>query len=213
MQNTIIYLIRHADQLKIKAKRNNFNELEQITNEKIILSVNGEKEAEKLSKSVELKNIDVLWSSNYVRALSTAKYIAFENNISINIDANFNERKLGDLETLAKLGENKRHSYTVEQLLDEELTNVDGESRKEVKNRFEKSLNSILEENLQKRIAIVSHGAAIKYILMKWCELNELNQIVYNDNILIEDKLEIPNVIKLTFNDKKLIYIEKIACI
>ena len=59
-----------------------------------MLSVEGEINAQKLSNLEELKNINVLWSSNYVRAISTAKYIAFKNNIDINIDENFNERKL-----------------------------------------------------------------------------------------------------------------------
>ena len=50
------------------------------------LSDNGEILAEELSDRAELKNIDVLYSSNYVRAISTAKYIAKKNNIKINID-------------------------------------------------------------------------------------------------------------------------------
>lgn len=89
---TQVYLIRHSNQLKI---RNYISkESTQISNEKIVLSVEGEINAQKLSNLEELKNINVLWSSNYVRAISTAKYIAFKNNIDINIDENFNERKL-----------------------------------------------------------------------------------------------------------------------
>ena len=42
----------------------------------------------------ELKNIDEIFSSSYSRAISTAKYIAEENNIDIIIDKNLNERKL-----------------------------------------------------------------------------------------------------------------------
>ena len=88
---TYIYLIRHSEQLKIQ---NDIQEDSQIANEKIILSINGEKKAEEISKLEELKNIDVLWCSNYVRAISTAKYIATENNIDLNIDKNLGERKL-----------------------------------------------------------------------------------------------------------------------
>lgn len=90
---TNIYLIRHSEQLKLKNK-NVKGENSQIANEKIILSIEGEKKAEQLSELQELKNIDVLWCSNYVRAISTAKYIANKNNIEINIDEDFNERKL-----------------------------------------------------------------------------------------------------------------------
>ena len=87
---TNIYLIRHSEQLRLK----NDEDESQIANEKIILSVDGEKKAEGISKLDELKNIDVLYSSSYVRAIATAKYLALENNIEINIDKNFNERKL-----------------------------------------------------------------------------------------------------------------------
>ena len=90
---TYIYLIRHSEQLRLENKNEDY-ETSQIANEKIILSVQGEQKAKELSKLEQLKNIDVLYSSNYVRAISTAKYIANENNISINIDINLNEGKL-----------------------------------------------------------------------------------------------------------------------
>ena len=90
---TEIFLIRHSEQLKIKGIEN-INEDSQVSNEKIILSVEGEKKSEEISKLQELKDINILWSSNYVRAISTAKYIAYKNNIEINIDSNLNERKL-----------------------------------------------------------------------------------------------------------------------
>ena len=56
--------------------------------------MNGEQLAGILSENVELSKIDVLFSSNYVRAISTAKYIASKNNIEINIDDRLGERKL-----------------------------------------------------------------------------------------------------------------------
>lgn len=88
-----IFLIRHSEQLKLKGKRN-IVEDSQVNNEKIILSINGENMASEISKLRSLKNIDLIWSSNYVRAIATAKYIAFENGLEINIDEKLNERKL-----------------------------------------------------------------------------------------------------------------------
>ena len=90
-KNTYIYLIRHSEQLR--TQDNDFED-SQIANEKRILTKEGEKKAEEISKLEELKNIDVLWSSNYTRAILTAKYIADENNIEINIDKDLGERKL-----------------------------------------------------------------------------------------------------------------------
>lgn len=107
---TQVYLIRHAEQLKIKNKIVK-NENSQISNEKIILSVAGEKEAEKISELEELKNIDILWSSNYARAIGTAKYIAEKNNIEINIDESFNERKLRRFKKFGRVGKNKKRIF------------------------------------------------------------------------------------------------------
>ncbi len=90
---TILYLIRHSLQLK-ELENIITDESSQLKNEKIILSCEGEKKAEKLSKNEELKNISEIWSSSYVRAMSTAKYIAQKNNILLNIDQRLNERKL-----------------------------------------------------------------------------------------------------------------------
>lgn len=195
MQKTIIYLIRHSEQLKIDIVKN-VEENDQINNEKIILSVEGEKKAKELSERKELSNIDVIWSSNYVRAISTAKYIADKNNLQINIDTNFNERKLGNLESLKELGKDKKYSYTEEQLLDEKLKNIDGENRIEVNKRMNDSLNKILKENEGKNIVIVSHGAAIKFLLMNWCKLNDSLKLTYKDAII---DVKSPSLIKLEF--------------
>ncbi|MCI8760258.1 MAG: histidine phosphatase family protein [Clostridia bacterium] len=100
MENTIIYLIRHADTIKEDGIRNT-NEDTQNINEKEILSVEGEKKSRKLAEYKPLRNIDVIWSSSYTRAKETAKYIAYNNNLPINIDSNLNERKLGNLDELS----------------------------------------------------------------------------------------------------------------
>lgn len=100
---TQVYLIRHSEQLKIGNKIVK-NEESQISNEKIILSVEGERKAQEISKLKELSNIDILWSSNYVRAIATAKYIAEQNHIEINIDESFNERKLRGFKKTRRFG-------------------------------------------------------------------------------------------------------------
>lgn len=206
MQKTIVYLIRHSEQLKIKGIKN-IEEDEQINNEKIILSVEGENKARELSKRKELNNIDIIWSSNYVRAMSTAKYIAYRNNLEINIDSNFNERKLGNLEKLKELGKDKKYSYTEEQLLDGKLKNIDGENRIEVNNRMSNSLNKILKENEGKNIVIVSHGAAIKFYLLNYCKVNENLNLEYKGKELV---ITSPCLLKLIFKNNELIDLEQI---
>lgn len=203
MKKTIVYLIRHSEQLKLDGIKN-ITEEEQMSNEKIILSVEGEIKASNLSKIDELQNIDVIWSSNYVRAISTAKYIAHKNNLSINLDSNFNERKLGNLETLEKIDKNKKYSFTESQLLDSNFKNLEGENRNEVTIRMTASLNKLLEDYSGKKIVVVSHGAAIKFLLMNWCTLNEEHKLLYNNNLI---DLKSPSIVKLEFDEKKLQYL------
>lgn len=203
---TSIFLIRHSEQLKIKSLLNS-SENSQIANEKIILSVKGEKKAEELSNIAELSNLDSVWCSNYVRALATAKYIAERNNLSIQISTDLNERKLGNLDSLAKLKNKYAYPFTTEQLLDENLKNENGENRIEVNNRMTSFINSLLNSNEGSRIAVVSHGAAIKFLLMNWCSLNETFELVYQNEVL---NIASPSVIKLEFNKDSLLNLSQL---
>ena len=101
-----------------------------------------------------------------------------------------------------------QNPFTIEQLLDEQLKNADGESRIEVTERMEKAFNRILSQNIGKNIAIVSHGASIKFLLMKWCNLDNNNQLEYNGKII---NLNSPGVLKLVFNDTELIDLTQIV--
>ena len=107
MRDTIIYLVRHAETIEENGIRNT-NENSQMINEKEILSVYGEKQSQKLSENIELSHIDIIWSSSYTRAKATAKYIASNNNLPINIDSNLNERKLGNLKELGEFMKDKK---------------------------------------------------------------------------------------------------------
>ena len=93
MNNTIIYLIRHSQQIKQNEDYISV-ENEQLRNENVGLSEFGEKKAKELSLNIELQNIDVICTSNYARAIATAKYIAMQNNLELNIDERLGERKL-----------------------------------------------------------------------------------------------------------------------
>lgn len=93
MKDTIIYLIRHSEQYRNYVYNHNLEKESEI-NKKIILSIEGEQKARILANKEELKNIDLLYSSDFARAVATAKYIAFNNNLTINIDERLGERKI-----------------------------------------------------------------------------------------------------------------------
>lgn len=204
--NTIVYLIKHAEELEEKGMKNT-NESSQLMNEKFILSVNGEEQAKKLSENPELQKIDILWSSSYSRAKGTAKYIAYKNNLNINIDSRLNERKLGSIEDLAKWMEDKKFGVVQSYLLDRKYKGRDGESCEEATKRISEFLNFILKEYKEKRIALVSHGALLSFLLTNWCELNEDVKLIWNNKII---EIKEPSITKLTFDDKNLIDIESI---
>ena len=103
----------------------------------------------------------------------------------------------GDLDELAELGKVKKNPYTIEQIIDRDLKCTNGESMNDTKNRFEEKINEVINNNLGKRLAIVSHGAAIKFYLMNWCELIG-KDIEYKGNII---KIESPNITKLIFDE------------
>lgn len=118
------------------------------------------------------------------------------------------KESFGDITKLRELGKNKKNDFTTEQLLDENLKNLGGESRKEVYLRINKAFNRVLSENKGKNIVIVGHGAALKFLLMNWCDLNSNNQLQFKNNIIT---LNSPGVVKLEFEGNKLIRLTKIV--
>ena len=207
MKDTIIYLIRHAETVEENGIRNT-DESSQIINEKEILSVYGEEQAKKLSENKELKNIDVIWTSSYTRAKATAKYIANNNDLCINIDSRLNERKLGNLEELAEFMKNKNtRDPSQEQLLNRKFKTPDGESAEETNQRMTEFFDKIIKEYEGKKIVVVSHGGSIKFFLLNWCEINEDINLVYNNKVL---DITSPCILKMTFRNNELINLEQL---
>ena len=207
MENTIIYLIRHAETIDENGIRNT-NEDSQMINEKEILSVHGEEQSKRLSKNRELNNIDVIWSSSYTRAKATAKYIANNNNLPINLDSNLSERKLGDLKELGEFMKDKKtRDPSQEQLLDRKFKTSDGESAEDTRKRMTNFFKRILKEYKGKKIAVVSHGGSIKFFLLNWCEVNQDVKLVYKN---IDLDITSPCLLKMTFRENELVNLEQI---
>lgn len=202
MKDTIIYLIRHAGTVNENGFRNTDEDFQSI-NEKEILSVQGEEEARKLSENLELKNIDIIWSSCYTRAKATAKYIANKNNLQYNLDSRLSERRLGNIEDLAKfMNDKETRDPSREQLAFPEFKTRDGESAKDTNRRMNEFIGEILEKNKGKKVAVVSHGGAIKFYLLSYCKVNQRLNLEYEGKEL---NITSPCLLKLTFKDKKLV--------
>ena len=160
---TTLYLIRHSVRMKRDdIETYNTTQPRIIKEEKIILSSEGEKRAEILSKEVELQNIDVLYTSNCVRTLATAKYMMESQNLKANIDERLDERRVG------KPNDDIYPDWFIRQYMDENYKTDGGESQKDVRKRMDEVINEILEKHKNKRIAVFAHAYAITFYLLKY---------------------------------------------
>lgn len=207
MENTVVYLIRHGETIDENGIRNT-NETIQEINEKEILSIEGEEDSRKLSENTELENIHIIWCSSYTRAKQTAKYIATKNNVQYNIDMRLCERKLGNIEDLAKfMCDKETRDPSREQLAFPDFKTRDGESANDTKIRMNKFMQEILGKYEGKRIAVISHGGAIKFYLLSYCNVNNNLNLEYKGKELV---INSPCLLKLVFKEKKLIELEQI---
>lgn len=207
MEATIIYLIRHAETIDEDGIRNTDETMQEI-NEKEILSIEGELASQKLSKNKELNNLDAIWCSNYTRAKQTAKYISKENNLQYNLDKRLCERKLGNIEDLAKfMADKDTRDPSREQLAFPDFKTRDGESANDTNKRMNEFINEILKKYKGKRVAIISHGGAIKFYLLNYCNVNERLNLSYNGEEVIVNS---PCLLKLTFKNDDLLSLQQI---
>ena len=204
---TIVYLMRHSkgniDRSYIKVHENF-----QVQNEKYILSIEGEERAKKYSELPELQDVDFVVSSNYVRSMSTAKYISEINNIPLYIDEDLNERKFG-IEKINKLPKD----FFEKQMEDKNYKISNGESREEVRNRMVKALIRAMKSHQNKKIVMVSHSSSIAFLLTKWCDVKRINgkYVIKFKEKTILNGFDSPELLKLEFDEKnKLISIKNI---
>lgn len=207
---TTVYLIRHSIPLRNLFENYLASESTQLRNEKNILSVEGEQKAKWLSELRELENINVLYSSHYVRAMSTAKYIAEKNNIALNVDERLGERKFG-----VKKMANLPKTFFEDQFKNWDYKLPKGECLNEVSNRMNSCFNELLKKYKNKKIVIVSHGTAISALLKNFCdiEFNDITKLVeiyFNKKIIFDGNWKCPEVFKLEFKNNKLVSIVNI---
>ena len=204
---TVVYLIRHSEVTpKSNLKFISSNDSGQVQNEKAFLSVSGEIKALELSKHPELQNIDAVYSSNYVRALETAKYIALENNTIINVDDRLNERKIG------KMGDMEWKEFSRLQMKDFDFKLPDGESLNQTKKRIVDAMKNILMFETGNRVAVIGHSTALTCLMSAWCEIghNYDDEIIlsYGEETIVDGHFSAPMVFKVVFDGMNVISLE-----
>ena len=199
--DTIVYLIRHSTKFEPKnIKVYNSTDNDQQKTEKKMLNVEGEERAKILSNQEEFEGTEVVYSSDYVRAMQTAKYFVEKYNIPLNIDKRFNERTKGNPDL------NKYPDFFCKQYWEKTFKADDGESQVEVNKRMTEALWEVVNNNRNKKIAIFAHGTSISFLLMNWCKLLDvqptmLRKFEFNNKIVIDRPFKAPEVFKLTIND------------
>ena len=200
-------MVRHSEPFKIHRGIEDVNESILFSNIKTPLSVNGEKLAEKVSKNNEFDNLDVVWSSNYVRTMSTAKYFAYKNDLKVNVSDKLGERIHG-----INSWDDLPSDFENHQFKDENYKIGNGESQKQVRERLLNFINNLLDEYQDKRILIVGHSTAFSFLLGNWCEVSYTDNYKFKGNVFFDGKWNYCETFKLEFNENKnLISIKNIS--
>lgn len=194
---TVIYLMRHS----MADKNIDFSSLKESfenTNRKYTLSIDGEKKSFLYSNLKELENLNMVVSSNYIRCISTAKYMAEKNKTNVVVDSSFDERRFG-VDDPDKIPAD----FFKKQFLNHEYKLKNGESFDEVKSRTFKGLARVIKKNKGKSALIVTHSSTITFLLSKWCDVDYNSKYIirYKDNTII-DGFTTPDLIELKFNEK-----------
>lgn len=204
---TTLFLIRHSVRMPgSDIASRNVSEDKIVTSEKIILSIEGEERAKILSEKKELQDVDVIYTSNCVRTLQTAKYLMNRLSLPAHIDERLDERRIGIP------NDDIYPDWLERQYFDSSFHTEGGESQIDVQNRMDEVVSEILDQYQDKKIAIFSHGYAITFYLLKFCKLVNVvgGHLTYefHNKIIYDQAINAPEVFQLVFDGKKFLSIE-----
>lgn len=182
---TVVYFVRHAEP--------NYENHDDMTRE---LSAKGLKDRKLVTKFLMDKNIQIVLSSPYKRAVDTVREFAEKKEMNIDIIDGFRERKVDSLWI------EDFNSFCKKQWEDFEYKLSDGECLKEVQDRNILALKNIVEKFKGKNIVVGSHGTALSAIVnyydkkFGYSDFNEIRQLM-------------PWVVKFVFDEETCVDIQK----
>lgn len=146
-----VILVRHGQ------TENNVNKIIQDGSD--MLNDLGIDQARKVGKKLSEEDIDVIYSSDFPRAMDTAKEIGKFHDVDLIVEEGFREQELG-----CYCGKSGEEYGEVVDGLDESWADFapeGGESVKAVQERVVKAFDKIAAENDGKNVLIVSHGGSL----------------------------------------------------
>ncbi|WP_199873050.1 histidine phosphatase family protein [Inediibacterium massiliense] len=158
---TRLYLVRHGQtkwNLEFRAQGS----------QNIELTDKGKMQAALLAEKMKKYKIDSIYSSNLDRAYETALTLGEKIGIPVSKINDLREMSFGDWEglTMDEIQKTYKSHYTVWRDQPHEAQIPGGETLVEVQKRALRAVYDIVKENEGKNIVIVSHGVAIKSILL-----------------------------------------------
>jgi 2,3-bisphosphoglycerate-dependent phosphoglycerate mutase len=204
---TEVYLIRDAEVFDNFRNYINSDSFVNINRKKILTS-NGEEKSKILGELPFLGDVDFIISSNYVRSMSTVKYLAEKLNKPIIIDERFDERIRRGSENIEE-----PEDFEIRQFHDENYKLEGGESRKEVYDRVYNALLEVLDTFKDNKVVIGVPTTTISTLLLHhWCEVKLTDHLscTYNGKEILDGTWNSPEIFKLILEDKELIDIERL---
>lgn len=183
---TKVYFVRHAEP--------NYNNRDDMSRE---LSSKGMIDRELVTQFLSDKNIEIVLSSPFKRAVDTVAHFADSKGLNIGIVDDFRERKVDSVWI------EDFKAFSKAQWADYDYKLSDGGSLNEVQNRNISALKNVLDKYKGRNIVIGSHGTALSTIIN-----------YYDKSFGYEDfekiRTVMPWIVEFTFQNDKCISIKHI---
>lgn len=170
---TTLIFIRHGETaINTRGKLHRLNDEEP-------LSTIGQKQIETTAKALTQYHVDKVYSSKEKRALQSAILIATKLNLTFEEIENLHERDWGEFsgkewreveKILSPLTLNERYTFKP----------PNGESWQEAEERLITSLHTIIENNENKTVVIVTHGGSIRTLMPYLLDAPKEESFKYN---------------------------------
>lgn len=137
----------------------------------IPLNENGLKQVEELAQKMQDVPLEIIFSSDLMRAAHTGNRVAQELNVPIHFDSRLREMSYGEAEGLIYHDAISKFGNEIWMKLSSFKREFDhvgfpgGETRKESRERFLALLEEIIQQTGHQHIGISTHGGAIRNIL------------------------------------------------
>ena len=182
---TNIYFVRHAEP--------NYNNHDDMTRE---LSPKGMKDRELVTEFLADKQVDIVISSPYKRAVDTVAHFASLRNLPITTIHDFRERKVDSVWF------DDFDAFTRNQWADFNYKLIDGETLAEVQRRNISALQEVIERYKGKTVVIGSHGTALSKVINYFVPQFGIEEFTRIKSIM-------PWIVRFSFSDNDCLQIEE----